>query len=217
PSKSLTNRYLVLALLARRPVTIERPLLAEDTRLLLAALGRCGLTVEESPGQVRIAPHRSPAGEVEIFCGNGGTMLRFLVAALAVVPGRYRLDGVPRLRQRPVGPLVAALRRLGAEITWLGSPGFAPLAIAGGTLEGGTTALDAGESSQYLSALLLAALAAPRPVTVEVAALTSEPYIEVTLAAAALFGGRIEPLPATAGTRGYRIWPSALAASRVRV
>jgi 3-phosphoshikimate 1-carboxyvinyltransferase len=222
-SKSITHRYLNLALLARRPLIVERPLLAEDTRLFLAALARCGWTVEERPRaeEIGLAP---PAGGVpigapptEIFCGNAGTMLRFLVASLAALPGRWLLDGVPRLRERPVGPLVEALRRLGAEIRYRGHPGRVPLEIAGGTLAGGATRLDAGESSQFLSALLMAGLAAPRPLTVEVTALTSAPYVEVTLAAARRCGGRIETLPGEAGTLRYRVVPGLLPPARLRV
>ncbi|HXO39926.1 MAG TPA: 3-phosphoshikimate 1-carboxyvinyltransferase, partial [Thermoanaerobaculia bacterium] len=157
PSKSITHRYLNLALLARRPLIVERPLLAEDTRLFLAALARCGWTVEERPEEIGLAPPGGGASEpqppAEIFCGNAGTMLRFLIAALAAVPGRWLLDGVARLRERPVGPLVEALRRLGAEVRYLGGPGRVPLEIAGATLGGGVTGLDAGESSQFLSAL----------------------------------------------------------------
>jgi 3-phosphoshikimate 1-carboxyvinyltransferase len=200
PSKSVTHRYLNLALLAGGqtdgsllPLTLERPLFAEDTRLFLAALPSLGFDVEESPGAVRLTP--AGAGrfvEAEVFCGNAGTMLRFLTAALTAIPGRFRLDGSPRLRERPVGPLVAALRRLGAVIACPGRQGYPPLEIEGGTLRGGRTTLDAGESSQYLSALLMAALAAPVPVEIEVGALISEPYVGVTLAAATAFGGRIE-------------------------
>jgi 3-phosphoshikimate 1-carboxyvinyltransferase len=216
-SKSLTHRYLNLALLSGVPLVLERPLLAEDTRLFLAALARCGWRVEERPEEVRLEPGERPPDEVEIFCGNAGTMLRLLVATLTVLPGRWRLDGVPRLRERPVGPLIAALRRLGAGIRCLGAEGFVPLAIDGGSLRGGTTALDAGESSQYLSALLLAALRAPGEVTVEVGALTSRPYVDVTLAAAAAFGGHIEGIGGAG--RAYRVHPSALRAAggRVRV
>jgi len=227
PSKSVTHRFLNLALLARAagaapgagPILVERPLYAEDTRLFLAALGRAGFQVEESAEAVRLTPGPPPppenAGtdEIEIFCGNAGTMLRFLVATLAVVPGRWRLDGTPRLRERPVGPLVEAVRRLGGQIEYLGRPGCVPLRIAGGSLQGGVTAIDAGESSQYLSALLMAGLAAPAEVVVEVGALTSQPYVEVTLAAAAAFGGRIERL----GEHAFRVRPAALGASRVRV
>ena len=227
PSKSVTHRFLNLALLAgsrpgASPLLVERPLYAEDTRLFLAALGRAGFRVEEGPEAVRLTPgpppeHREEGHEeIEIFCGNAGTMLRFLVATLAVVPGRWRLDGTPRLRERPVGPLVEAVRRLGGQIEYLGRPGCVPLRIAGGSLRGGVTAIDAGESSQYLSALLMAGLAAPEGVVVEVGALTSQPYIEVTLAAAAAFGGRIERL----GEHAFRVrpaGPAGVGASRVRV
>jgi len=221
PSKSVTHRYLNLALLAGSqtdgpllPLTLERPLLAEDTRLFLAALPGLGFDVEESPGAVRLTP--AGAGrlvEAEVFCGNAGTMLRFLTAALAAIPGRFRLDGSPRLRERPVGPLVAALRRLGAVIGCPGREGYPPLEIEGGSLRGGRTALDAEESSQYLSALLMAALTAPAPVEIEVGALTSEPYVGVTLAEAAAFGGRIEVLGDL-----YRVHGSSLLApARLRV
>ncbi len=213
PSKSVTHRYFNLALLSGAPLVIERPLLAEDTRLFLAALGRCGLEVEESPEEVRLEPGTPPAGEVEIFCGNAGTMLRFLVATLTVIPGRWRLDGVPRLRERPVGPLVDTLRQLGARVEYLADEGRVPLRIEGGSLRGGTATLDAGESSQYLSAVLMAALRAPEPVVVEVPSLTSRPYVDVTTAAAAAFDGHIERV----GPRAYRVLPSPLRGGRLRV
>jgi len=190
-SKSLTQRYLNLALLARSPLVVERPLLAEDSDLFLAALERLGFQVERSPGRVRLEPRGRLPAEAEIFCGPNGTMLRFLTASLTALPGRWRLDGVPRLRQRPVGPLVTALRQLGAEIEYLEAEGFAPLGITGGTLRGGHGVLDAGESSQYLSALVLASLKARETVTVEVAALASSPYLDLTLEAVEAFGGQV--------------------------
>lgn len=211
-SKSLTHRVLNLALLARCPLVVERPLLAEDTQLFLAALERCGFAVEPAAGAVRLAPGPAPSGG-EIFCGNAGTMFRFLVASLAALEGAWRLDGVARLRQRPVGPLLDALRRLGARIDCPEHEGFAPLRIQGGTLAGGRTSLDAGESSQYLSAILMAALGARRPVEVEVEALTSAPYVELTLRAMAWFGGVVE----RPSERSFRVEPRRLAAERVRV
>jgi 3-phosphoshikimate 1-carboxyvinyltransferase len=243
-SKSLTHRYLDLALLARRPLVVERPLLAEDTRLFLAALARCGWAVEERPEEVTLRPsaggasaggpragisaaagsrsggdggQAAAAAPVEIFCGNAGTMLRFLVASLAVLPGRWRLDGVPRLRERPIGPLVEALRRLGADLRYLGRPGGAPLEIAGGSLAGGATRLDAGASSQYLSALLMAGLAAPWPIVVEVEALTSAPYVEVTLEAVRQCGGRIEAGRGGGGNLELRVLPGLAPPPRLRV
>jgi 3-phosphoshikimate 1-carboxyvinyltransferase len=214
-SKSLTHRYFNLAVLARRPIVVESPLVAEDTRLFLEALARLGFRVAEEGDRVRLEPVAVSSGggqetqetqETEILCGNAGTMLRFLVATLTVIPGTWRLDGVARLRERPVRPLVDALRRLGARIDYLGAEGYVPLRLHGGTLGEGTTVLDAGESSQYLSALLMAALRAPGPVTVEVESLTSRPYVDVTLGVVAAFGGRIEE----DGERTYRVWPSAL-------
>lgn len=212
-SKSLTNRYLNLALLGRAPLVLEHPLLSEDIHLFLQALERCGFQVEEDGERVRLEPGPPPSGEIEIFCGASGTMLRFLVASLAALPGRWRLDGVPRLRERPVRPLVDALRRLGARIDYLAAEGYVPLRLEGGTLGAGSTVLDAGESSQYLSALLMAALRAPGAVTVEVEALTSQPYVDVTLGVVEAFGGRIEAV----GPRTWRVWPSSLGAGRVEV
>ncbi|HXU31877.1 MAG TPA: 3-phosphoshikimate 1-carboxyvinyltransferase [Thermoanaerobaculia bacterium] len=197
PSKSVTHRYLNLALLAGAPLVLERPLDADDTRLFLAALEGCGFAVERAGEEVRLTPgcSRSPRSEtepIEVFCGNAGTMFRFLVATLAAIPGRFRLDGTPRLRERPIAPLVDAVRRLGGEVEYLEREGYGPLAIRGETLRGGTTALDAGSSSQYLSALLMAGLRAKEPVTIELSALTSEPYIEITLGLVRRFGGQIE-------------------------
>lgn len=231
-SKSLTHRCLLLALLSGKPWTIVRPLLAEDTRLTLAAVESCGfrVEVEGEPGEEEVCltpgqPAGDPDAETEIFCGNAGTLLRFLVAVLAVLPGRWRLDGVPRLRERPVGPLVDALRPLGARIESVEREGYIPLRIEGGSLRGGFTRLDAGESSQYLSALLMAGLRAPEPVIVEVASLVSEPYVDITLAVAAEFGGRIDPIGAVivdpripgSGPAVFRVRPSELRSGRAEV
>ena len=211
-SKSLTQRYLNLALLARRPLVVERPLVAEDSHLFLAALERCGFAVELGRGEVRLDPRGHLPQVAEIFCGPNGTMFRFLTASLTALPGRWTVDGIPRLRQRPVGPLVTALRQLGAEITYLGKEGFAPLEIRGGSLQGGRAVLDAGESSQYLSALVQASLKAHEPVTVEVTALASSPYLTLTLDAIEAFGGQV----AWNGERVH-VHPGNLKVSRVRV
>lgn len=190
-SKSVSHRQLALALLAGGPVEVRHPLRAEDIELFFGVLRRLGWGVEQGGEAVRLVPGTPPAAGV-LDCGNAGTLLRFLVAVLATVPGDWTLDGTPRLRQRPVGPLVDALRALGAVVEWHGVAGYPPLTIHGGTLLGGDTTVDAGESSQYLSAILLAALAAPAPTRVRVKALTSAPYVEVTLRLVAQWGGRIE-------------------------
>ncbi len=211
-SKSITHRYLLLGLLGRLPLVVERPLVAEDTRLTLAALTTCGFRCEPGADEVRLEPGPLPAGG-EIHCGNAGTLFRLLVACLTVVPGRWRVDGSPRLRERPIGPLLATLRALGAEIHCQEREGFAPLEIHGGSLRGGTAELDAGESSQYLSAVLLAAQRAPAPVEVHVSSLVSAPYLDLTRDAVRRFGGAIEEVAPLV----YRVSPAPLRASRVRV
>lgn len=217
PSKSLTHRYLALTLLSDAPAVVRRPLLAEDTRLFLDVLTALGWTVEVSDEEARLAPPEVPVRRAELFCGNAGTLFRFLTAILAVLPGSWRLDGTPRLRERPVGPLVQALRTLGARIEAGGGEGHAPLAIRGGTLAGGRAGLDAGESSQYLSALLMAALRAEEATELRVSALTSGPYVELTRQAIRRFAGPGDPAdperPGSGGDPvedlpdGYRIHP----------
>lgn len=191
-SKSLTHRAYALALLARAPVDVERPLDAEDTRLFLAVLEQLGHRVERGELVVRIAPASPPPASATFDCGNAGTLFRFLTAVLATVPGEWMLDGSARLRERPIVPLVAALGELGVRIDFLGAPGHAPLRVHGGTLAGGRARLDAGESSQYLSALLLAGQRAVGPIEIDVARLTSAPYVELTVDAIADFGGVVE-------------------------
>lgn len=211
-SKSFMHRYLNLAWLSGAKVEVERPLLAEDTELFLAALGQAGWRVEREAWGLRLVPGAAPP-ECHLFCGNAGTFFRFAVASAAALGGSFVIDGTPRLRQRPVAPLLAALAELGPRIEFLGEPGHAPLRIAGDGLRGGFARLDAGESSQYLSALLMAGLAAREPLEIELSALTSEPYVELTLAAMRRFGGVVEP---TAPSR-FRVEPGINAPERVTV
>ncbi len=191
PSKSLTNRALCLALLARAPMRLERPLLSDDTKALLAAVEALGIGAERDAAGLRFLPAELP-DRAAIDCGASGTMARFMTAILSVLPGTWRLDGSPRLRERPVGPLIEGMRSLGASIDCLEHEDFLPLAIRGGVLEGGRATLDAGESSQYLSALLMAATGARRQVEVEVTGLTSAPYVDLTLDMMERFGARVE-------------------------
>jgi 3-phosphoshikimate 1-carboxyvinyltransferase len=123
PSKSVSNRYLNLALLARRPVVIERLLDSEDIRLFRGALETLGFGLDSSGDSLAIRPPDGAArsagstpAAATIWCGSSGTLYRFLTAALTVVPGTWTLDGSPRLRERPIRPLVDALRALGARI-----------------------------------------------------------------------------------------------------
>lgn len=190
PSKSITHRALALAVLAERPLTLESPLVAEDTDLFRGALQRLGWTVEVTPSKWRLRPGRRPP-RARFDCGNAGTMARLLVALLSTLPGDWTVDGSERLRERPVDGLVRALRRLGALVS---SETF-PLTVSGPSLRGGEVEIDASTSSQYVSALLIAACRAEEPVTVEARGLRSAPYVEVTLRVLDAFGVRVERLP----------------------
>lgn len=187
PSKSVTNRALNLSLLVEGETEIIRPLESDDTRAMVEALQRIGYAVESVAGGLLVKEERVVEG-ANIDCGASGTMLRFLTASLTARSGIWILDGTERLRLRPLGPLIMALRDLGARIDCLETEGFAPIRIHGGTLEGGTTSLDAGTSSQFLSALLMASVRARKRVSVRVSELASAPYVELTLRALAEFG-----------------------------
>ncbi len=194
PSKSLTQRYFLLGALAEGETVVRGPLASDDTARFLSALQQIGVGVESMGEAVRLTSGRAPAGAA-IDCGENGTLLRLLTAVLCARPGDWHLDGSPELRRRPLGPLVDALRTLGARIEWEAEPGGAPVTVHGGTLEGGEVALDASRSSQFLSALLLAATQAPRPTAIRVKELVSAPYVNLTLAALGTFGGIVEPSP----------------------
>ena len=212
-SKSLTHRALALALLARQRTVIARPLAAEDTELFLAALADLGFRCARTAAAVVIQPPAAIPATAELHCGNAGTMFRFLVAIAATLPGRFRIDGVARLRERPIRPLTDALQQLGVRIDFAAEEGHAPLVVHGGRLRGGYVRLDASASSQYLSALLLAGQRAETPLEVEVPELASAPYVGLTLDMIERFGGRVE---AAAGNR-WIAHPSTLAASEVEI
>ncbi|ASU86103.1 3-phosphoshikimate 1-carboxyvinyltransferase [Nocardiopsis gilva YIM 90087] len=153
-SKSMTNRAMILAALAETPVVVRRPLRSRDTDLMAAALRALGIGVVEDGDDwaVTAAPPRGPAA---LDVGNAGTVMRFVPPLAALADGDIDFDGDPRARERPVGPLLDALRSLGADIDD-GGRGALPLVIHGtGGLRGGSVTLDASSSSQFVSALLL--------------------------------------------------------------
>ncbi len=193
-SKSISHRALNLALIGRQPATIENLLEADDIAAFRAALVAMGWRVRSVSGSgLRVEPGQEDGAEgaVRLDCRSAGTLLRLLVATCAVTPGEWILDGSPRLRERPIGPLVAALRQLGAGIEELGRPGCAPVRIRGGRLTGGRVEIDAGESSQYVSALLMAALNAEGPIELLAPVLVSSPYVDTTLEVMADFGAPV--------------------------
>jgi len=203
PSKSLTQRALLAAALAGRRSAVRRPLDAEDSRLLAVALGGLGFRLSWGADAVE-ALGRDEVGGAELFLGNNGTGARLLLAQLAALPGDWLLDGSPRLRERPVGGLVTTLRALGADIAPAGGgrsgADALPLRVRGQTLRGGTVALDASASSQFVSALLLLAPRLPGGLEVELAAAPpSRPYVGLTLEVLRAFGAAVE-------TRGDGRW-----------
>ena len=157
-SKSMTNRALVLAALADGPGAITRPLHARDTLLMARALTALGARIDTdaTPGTWRVAPGR-PAGDTRVDVGNAGTVMRFVPPVAALTAATVEFDGDARASQRPVAPILAALRELGAVIDD-GGRGAIPFAVRGtGSLAGGAVTLDASASSQFVSGLLLAA------------------------------------------------------------
>lgn len=219
-SKSVTQRYMNLALIAGRrggDWRLEWPLRSDDTRHFGSGLEAAGFAVDwrgaDDAGSLVLKAGAASRSGGEIFCGHGGTMMRFLVAAMATQPGAdWVLDGSPRLRQRPIGPLIDALRELGAGIDCLGVEGFPPVRVRGGSLEGGRARLDAGESSQYLSAILMAGLGARRAIELDVEALASAPYVDLTVQAIEQVGGRVEHRGAF-----WRVEPATLAGGTLEV
>jgi len=201
-SKSISNRVLLLSALASGETQLTGLLDSDDTRVMLEALRKLGVPVHDhdaAGGRVRIQGRgRFPVSDVDLFLGNAGTAFRPLTAALALMGGSYRLSGIPRMHERPIGDLVDALRLLGARVEYTGQPGFPPLAIA----PAGELALDepvrvqGSVSSQFLTALLmaapLAAASAGRDVAIEVVGeLISRPYIDITLNLMRRFGVQV--------------------------
>jgi len=192
-SKSITNRALIAAALADGPSELVGALHSDDTRYMAAALNALGVTVEsdEANAGFRIAGGGGTftAPEADLFVGNSGTTMRFLTAALPLGRGRYRIDGVPRMRLRPIAPLIAALNDLGADARSEAGTGCPPVVIRAAGLRGGQTRIAGDLSSQYFSALLLSAPYARGGVAVDVIGdLVSKPYLPMTAAVMAAFG-----------------------------
>lgn len=185
-SKSLTNRALVLAALAEGESELSNVLFADDTLVMLDNLGRLGfsLQIDRTRNTVRVRGRGGeiPADAAELFCGNSGTTLRFLTALCTLGRGRFTLDGIPRMRQRPIGPMVALLRNLGARIEYLMGDGFPPIRVLADHLAGGRCRFGTSASSQFLSAVLQAAPYARHEVRVDLdSPQTSWPYVAMTM------------------------------------
>ena len=194
-SKSYTQRALVAAALAGGKSILRNTLVSEDTEHLSKALHLLGAQIVASDGDVIVTGTggrlRPPAGE--LFLGNNGTAMRFLVGASALAEGDVTLTGEPRLCERPLQPLLEALGSLGVASTCRRAGGFPPVTVHGGTLRGGRAVFRDIESSQYVSSVLLAAPYAAGDVDVEMQGSTvSRPYVEMTLSVMKTFGVPVE-------------------------
>ncbi len=190
-SKSISNRVLLLAALAEGKTTVRGLLDADDTRVMVEALQKLGVLVDNRDPSRVVVPGK--AGRLsrrkDLFLGNAGTAFRPLTAVLALSGGRYRLMGVPRMHERPIGDLVDALRALGAKISYLGNEGYPPLAIEAGAIDASRPVRIRGDiSSQYLSALLMALPLAGGGVIEVEGELISKPYVEITINLLRKFG-----------------------------
>ncbi len=163
-SKSISNRLLILREISGRKITVSNLSEAEDTRVLAKALE---------------LPQDSFIHNIDV--GNAGTAMRFLTAYLSYRPGVYLLTGNRRMQQRPIGPLVEALQSLGARIAYVNREGYPPLYIEGGFLRGGKVEVDASQSSQFVSALMLVAPALEGGLEIFPQNLVSMPYVMMTL------------------------------------
>jgi 3-phosphoshikimate 1-carboxyvinyltransferase len=196
-SKSVTNRALVLAALAAGVTRLRRAAVCDDSEQLIAALRALGFAIETARPQedggaeagvvVTGGGGRIPARNASLHAGSAGTATRFLTALACLGHGHYVIDGSERMRERPMHDLVAALGRLGARIS--SHKGGLPLSIDAGGLEGGTASVSGEVSSQFLSALMMAAPYARTPVDLEVhGPLSSRPYVDLTVAMMEEFG-----------------------------
>lgn len=183
-SKSITHRALLMAALTEWESTILNPLIAEDTLLTAGALEQFGVEVIRSADQMIVRPpaRRWQTPAQPIMLGNSGTSMRLLPPLAATGEGTFIFDGTPRLRERPIGPVVDALGQLGTECFYRDRTGFPPVEIRGNGLRGGDVVVDARQSSQFLSALLISAPLANREMRIRwLEPVASFPYVAMTL------------------------------------
>ncbi|MFF3498278.1 3-phosphoshikimate 1-carboxyvinyltransferase [Streptomyces sp. NPDC003247] len=189
-SKSITARALFLAAAADGVTTLQRPLRSDDTEGFAEGLTRLGYRVGRAPDAWRVdgRPEGPAVAEADVYCRDGATTARFLPTLAAAGHGTYRFDASPQMRRRPLLPLTRALRDLGVDLRHEEAEGHHPLTVTAAGVEGGDVVLDAGQSSQYLTALLLLGPLTRTGLRIEVTDLVSAPYVEITIAMMRAFG-----------------------------
>lgn len=214
-SKSVMNRALILAALADSPSSLIRPLRSRDTELMAKALRALGVVITETTGknkeevwEVIPAPLFGPAS---IDVGNAGTVMRFMLPVAALAKGLINFDGDPRSHERPVGPLIKALEELGVLIDHKGRYSLPLLINGSGAISGGEIKVDASQSSQFLSSLLLAGARMKDGLTVRnsASALPSQPHINMTIAMLRDFGAQVE-VNSSKNSQVWRVKPGNL-------
>jgi 3-phosphoshikimate 1-carboxyvinyltransferase len=227
-SKSITNRALVCAALADGKSTLSGALDSEDTQVMIDALRGLGIEVESSDNgrtlTVRGGGGRIPVADAGVYCANSGTTVRFLTALTTLGHGTYGLDGIERMRERPIADLIDALNQLGGKVMSVAGNGCPPVVVKANGLPGGIANVRGNISSQFLSGLLMAAPYARSAVELRIDdPLVSQPYVLMTLAVMRAFG--VEVIVNTARARytiasptkyqacSYTIEPDASAAS----
>lgn len=197
-SKSLSNRALLLASLARGTTRLTNLLKSEDTQRMISALIQLGVHLELNSDETQCtvtgnAGLFNPPTEQRFFMGNAGTAIRPLTAVLALINGNWEIDGDDYMRKRPIHHLVNALRQLGTPVTYLGETGCPPIKVEGGLLEGGEVSVSGDVSSQFLTALLMSLPLAGQDSMIRVKGQqVSKPYIKLTLDCMSRFGVEVE-------------------------
>lgn len=190
-SKSITARALFLAAAADGTSTLLRPLRSDDTEGFAEGLENLGYRVDREADRWHVEgrPAGPAAPDADVYCRDGATTARFLPTLVAAAAsGTYRFDASAQMRRRPLAPLTRALTALGVDLRHEGAEGHHPLTVRAAGIEGGELTLDAGESSQYLTALLMLGPLTAQGLRIEVTRLVSAPYVEITLAMMRDFG-----------------------------
>ncbi|MBA2774773.1 MAG: 3-phosphoshikimate 1-carboxyvinyltransferase [Nocardioidaceae bacterium] len=208
-SKSLTNRSLLLASIADAPSTIHRPLLARDTRLMMAALAGLGTGIDHTDADTLVVTPHELRGPASVDCGLAGTVMRFVPPVAALAQGSVAFDGDPRARERPLGAILAALRTLGVDLD--DTAQALPFHLEGhGSVPGGVVTIDASSSSQFVSALLLAGARYDEGVDLrhDGKPVPSQPHIDMTVALLREHGVQVD----TAEPHRWRVRPGSVRA-----